>query len=192
MYAQRGALMAKAGLNSSRIFDGAALRIVLGGIAGIIATEAMTAAAAEMFRRLPAHERYPLPPREITDRMFRSLGKPMPADSGRVAATLANHFMFGAGAGALYYLLPVRQRTPISGVAYAWLVWAASYFGWVPAFKFLAPASRHPLRRNGLMIAAHVVWGVALWASGKLLSQSLTPLRAGPAMDAKRLQRRSD
>ena len=101
-----------------------------------------------------------------------------------MAATLANHFLFGAAAGALYYLLPERLRTPPASVGYACLVWAASYFGWVPVFKFLAPASRHPARRNALMIAAHVVWGAALWASGKLLARSLSPVQAGPAADA--------
>jgi hypothetical protein len=32
----------------------------------------------------------------------------------------------------------------------------------VPALEILAPATRHPWRRNLLMIMAHVVWGVTL------------------------------
>ena len=41
-------------------------------------------------------------------------------------------------------------------------VWAMSYLGWIPAVRILTPAHRHPLRRNLLMIAAHIVWGLTL------------------------------
>ena len=40
-------------------------RLLLGALAGIAGTFAMTAAARAMHRRLPPAERYPLPPREI-------------------------------------------------------------------------------------------------------------------------------
>ena len=168
------------------VLDATAPRAVVGAIAGFIATEAMTVAAAEMFRRLPRHELSPLPPREITDQLFRFFGNSAPSNSARVAATLVNHFAFGAAAGAVYYLLPKWLRTPPSSVGYACVVWAGSYFGWVPMFNFLAPASRHPARRNALMVAAHLVWGAALWSSGELLARSLSPLQAGPAVDARR------
>jgi uncharacterized membrane protein YagU involved in acid resistance len=46
-------------------------------------------------------------------------------------------------------------------------VWALSYLGWIPAARILAPAYRHPVRRNLLMIAAHVVWGLTLSKSLK-------------------------
>ena len=168
------------------VLDAVVSRAVIGAIAGFVATEVMTVPAAQMFPRLPPRERYPLPPREITDRLLRLFGNPTPSDSVRLASTLANHFLFGAAAGALYYLLPTGLRTPPASVGYACLVWAASYFGWVPMFKFLEPASRHPARRNVLMVAAHVVWGAALWASGSLLARSISPLQAGPAVDAGR------
>jgi hypothetical protein len=41
-------------------------------------------------------------------------------------------------------------------------VWAGSYFLGMPAAGVLAPAQRHPLRRNLLMIAARLVWGGTL------------------------------
>ncbi|HAE50229.1 MAG: hypothetical protein CMO30_07955 [Tistrella sp.] len=41
-------------------------------------------------------------------------------------------------------------------------MWAASYLGWIPAARILKPATRHPWRRNLLMIAAHLVWGASL------------------------------
>jgi hypothetical protein len=34
-----------------------------------------------------------------------------------------------------------------------------SYFGIMPTLRILRPAHEHPLRRNALMIAAHLVWG---------------------------------
>ena len=42
-------------------------RLLLGALAGIAGTFAMTSAARAMHRRLPAAERYPLPPREIIE-----------------------------------------------------------------------------------------------------------------------------
>jgi hypothetical protein len=45
-------------------------RLVLGGLAGITATTAMTAVMRRLHRKLPGAERYPLPPREITERIL--------------------------------------------------------------------------------------------------------------------------
>jgi hypothetical protein len=78
-------------------------RLAYGAIAGICGTLAMTSAMRLLARELAPGERYPLPPREIVERM-----------APRSAATV------------------------------------------------LAPANRHPGRRNALMVAAHVVWGVVL------------------------------
>ena len=52
-------------------------------------------------------------------------------------------------------------------MAYGLGVWAMSYLGWIPAARILTPAHRHPLRRNLLMIAAHIVWGLTLSKSLK-------------------------
>jgi hypothetical protein len=50
----------------------------------------------------------------------------------------------------------------LAGTLYGLVVWGASYLGLVPALGLLSPATRHPRRRNALMIAAHLVWGAAL------------------------------
>jgi hypothetical protein len=42
-------------------------RLLVGALAGLTATTAMTFAMARLHRALPAAERYPLPPREITE-----------------------------------------------------------------------------------------------------------------------------
>ena len=44
-------------------------RLIIGALAGLTATTAMTAAMRRLHRQLPARERYPLPPREITERL---------------------------------------------------------------------------------------------------------------------------
>jgi len=143
---------------------------LFGALAGIAATFAMTAAMQRMHRLLPNDERYALPPREITDSIG---GSPLLPASGanRSAAALANHFAFGALAGAIYAaLFPRRGTAP--GVIYGLAVWAASYLGWIPAAGILPDATRHPLRRNLLMLAAHVVWGATLTKSLFELEQS--------------------
>jgi uncharacterized membrane protein YagU involved in acid resistance len=129
-------------------------KIVLGAVAGFCATMAMTAAIRRMDDTLPSRERYPLPPREITERVLSGR-----SNSELPALTVLTHFGFGALAGALYALLPGRWA---SGALYGIFVWTISYFGWVPAFGILKPAHRHPMRRNLLMVIAHVVWGAGL------------------------------
>lgn len=141
--------------------------VLTGAIAGTVATAAMTWAMVRMHKRLPASERYPLPPREITQDLAeraglaRSLG-----EEGLRNASLASHFAYGAAVGGLYGALgsrfaPGGTPTAAGGVAYGLAVWAGSYLGWIPALNVLRLATRHPARRNALMLAAHVVWGAA-------------------------------
>jgi hypothetical protein len=74
--------------------------------------------------------------------------------------TLAAHFAYGALTGAIFAL--GRHRGAGAGAAWGLAVWAGSYLGWIPAARLLTPATRHPRRRNALMLAAHGVWGAAL------------------------------
>ena len=129
-------------------------RLLLGGIAGFAATMAMTAAMARLHRRLPARERYPLPPREITERLVGG------SDGAVRDRAMAAHFLYGGACGAAVAALRPSPN-PVEGAAAGVAIWFASYFGWVPAFGILEPASGHPARRNALMIAAHLVWGAA-------------------------------
>lgn len=130
-------------------------RLLYGAIAGFCATMAMTTAIRLLERGLDRDNRYPLPPREITEDVIG------PNQPRTAAWTLLGHFGFGALAGALYGLLP--RRPP--GLLYGPLVWAFSYLGWVPFTGILTPATRHPVERNVLMVAAHLVWG-AFFARG--------------------------
>lgn len=160
-------------------------RMLLGAIAGATGTVAMTAAMNRMHAALPEEERYPLPPREITERVLID----GPDEAVMDAATVA-HLAYGAAIGAL--IGGMRPGIgPGAGAAAGVGVWAASYFGWVPGFGVLEPADEHPPRRNALMIAAHLVWGgVTALALGSLIEARSTTLRAGPVLDAPPATRR--
>ena len=138
--------------------------LMLGALAGLAATLPMTAAMNLMHRRLPRGERYPLPPRQVAMRLTEKAGVREHLDEGeRKALTVAGHFAYGAAVGALYAPLArhVPLAPPLAGATYGLAVWAVSYLGWLPATGLISPATDHPARRNALMIAAHLVWGVA-------------------------------
>ena len=118
-------------------------RLLLGALAGIAATCAMTAAARAMHRRLPAAERYSLPPREIVEGGLPATMKRSLAEHGRQTATIAAHFGYGAVTGALYALAAPKGGI-LSGAAYGFLVWVVSYFGIMPGLRILRPAHDHP------------------------------------------------
>lgn len=79
-------------------------------------------------------------------------------------ATIASHFAYGALFGSIYgsfrEVLPMDSR--LKGALFGLALWAGSYLGWLPALDILRPATRHPWRRNLIMILAHVVWGATL------------------------------
>jgi uncharacterized membrane protein YagU involved in acid resistance len=157
-------------------------RLLIGGIAGFVGTMAMTAAMRRMHARLPAKERYPLPPREIVDSAAEQSGIPLPAEVAKDVSTAA-HFAYGAAVGAVIGALnptPSKKSGALAGAA----VWLASYMGWIPAVGILEPATGHPRRRNGLMIAAHLVWGWSTAAAMRELAAAReTMLGTGPDRD---------
>lgn len=155
-------------------------RLLYGAIAGFAGTLVMTSAMARLHRRLPERERYPLPPREITERIT---GGDEPGIRDRA---LSAHFLYGAACGAA--LAALRPKPGLGeGAAAGVAIWAGSYFGWVPGFGILKPASAHPARRNALMISAHLVWGTATAAGlRELWLARRTMLNEGPLRDATR------
>ena len=160
-------------------------RLLIGGIAGFVGTMAMTAAMRRAHRRLPAEQSYPLPPREIVDSASQQVGVPMAGEAAKDLTTAA-HFAYGAAMGALIAALnpdPGKKTGAAAGVA----IWLASYMGWIPAVGTLEPATRHPARRNLLMIGVHLVWGSATAAAMRELKLAReTILKDGPDKDAPR------
>jgi uncharacterized membrane protein YagU involved in acid resistance len=153
-------------------------RLLLGALAGIAGTFAMTAAARAMHRRLPAAEQYPLPPREIIEGTLPAAAKRFLEEHGRQTATLAAHFGYGAATGALYALVAPRSGV-LPGAAYGVLIWSVSYFGIMPGLRILRPAHEHPRRRNALMIAAHLVWGSTMALTLRELERAEQEVLAG-------------
>jgi uncharacterized membrane protein YagU involved in acid resistance len=74
-------------------------------------------------------------------------------------------------------------RLGSDGAAAGVAVWLVSYMGWIPAWA-LKPATGHPMRRNLLMIRAHLVWG---WTTAQAMRQLLeareTIFEGGPDRD---------
>lgn len=128
-------------------------RILLGGFAGIAATVAMTAVMRRLHNAVSRDQQYPLPPRQIIDQV----GWYGNERSTRTFTIFA-HVGYGALMGSLFAFLPRR----IGGTRFGLAVWALSYLGWLPACGILSPAIRHPVQRNLLMMAAHLVWGSSL------------------------------
>ena len=149
-------------------------RILLGALAGLAATGPMTLAMKLMHEQLPREERYPLPPRQVTEGLAEKAGVNGRLDEEeREAATWASHFAYGAACGALYGAVAgerVDGHPLLAGAGFGLAVWAGSYLGWLPAAGVLSSATEHPARRNALMIAAHVVWGATTGAAVERLS----------------------
>jgi hypothetical protein len=114
-----------------------------------------------------------VPPDAITETALDSIGVD-PPETAQHAASGMSHLAFGAAAGAVYGLL--HRHLPVGpvvgGLAFAGVVMAASYEGWVPAMGALPPL--HAQSRGGrlTLIAGHVVYGSLL---GRLAS---VPARA--------------
>lgn len=145
----------------------------VGALGGCLATLPMTWAMEMMHRQLPRRERYPLPPRQITMRVAEKAGVKEDMDEDeRQAATLTAHFGMGTAMGVGYGLLGrhLPLPTPLAGATFGLAVWAGNYLGLLPALGLLRPATEHPSRRTGLMIAAHVIWGVTAAAIVDLLT----------------------
>jgi hypothetical protein len=136
--------------------------VAVGAFAGCLATIPMTISMAAMYKILPATERYPLPPRQITMKFAEQVGiQDRLNEEERYKLTLTAHFGAGAVAGALYgFVAPqIHLPAPIAGASFGLMFWAGNYLGVLPALGLLNSATQHPLRRTGLMIAAHLVWG---------------------------------
>src|SRR4051794_19044289 len=151
----------------------AARGFLAGAVAGCAATAPMTAAMRAVHRRLPPHQRDPLPPAQVTVNAAEVVGvahKMTPREKHN--AFLAAHYGFGTAAGAVYGALAPYLGGPgvASGVAYALAVWGANYLGALPAAGLYKSPDEEDGGRHGMLAAAHVVWGGVLGAVTNLLA----------------------
>jgi uncharacterized membrane protein YagU involved in acid resistance len=157
-----------------------ATRLVLGAVAGFVATLPMSIAMRKLHDRLPEEERYPAPPRELIDSATADSVSEEPARD----LTIAAHHLYGAATGALVAAALPRAGI-VTGAAAGVAVWTGSYLGWIPGIALLRPATDHPERRNGMMIAAHLVWGASTaLAYRELVRERDSLFSGGPDKDA--------
>ena len=154
--------------------------LLQGGIAGLVATGPMSVFMLATKRFLPKRHRYALPPEIITEELAQRLHVRWHLNKMQVeAATVVSHFGYGAAMGILYgasaknILLP----SPVKGVLFGLIVWAASYLGLLPMIGMSESGQREPGKRNLMMIAAHVVWGVTLGLVAWFLSEKVSSVQ---------------
>jgi hypothetical protein len=126
---------------------------VAGAVAGVVATVAMSGVLAVAAKRGLLQEP---PPRAIVRTALPGLSREA-VDATAVVA----HLGYGAAAGAAHRAL-LRGPGPAASVLYGLALWAGSYQVWVPLLGALPPAHLDDRRRQGSMIAAHVVYGGVL------------------------------
>lgn len=133
-----------------------------GALAGMVGTLPMTIAMFILHRLLPNWQKYALPPEEITDDLAKRSDLRRRINKEQLlAVTLVSHFGYGSAMGILYGLLTRMLPLPpvAKGMLFGLVVWVGSYLGLLPALGISAWAGKEPLRRNLLMIVAHLVWG---------------------------------
>jgi uncharacterized membrane protein YagU involved in acid resistance len=140
--------------------------LVRSGLAGFLATAPMTLVI--FVGRTLGLLRTP-PPVQITANVQRRLANDEGApedipESVFQASWLLSHFGYGAGCGAIYSLLRPLLPCPLvlRGVAYGMAIWAVSYINLMPNLRLYPSVREDRLSRIAVMVAAHVVYGVAL------------------------------
>ena len=150
-------------------------KLLSGAAAGLLATVPMSVAMLIGWGLLPKREKYHLPPRLITKEISEKVGiEQRLSENEFIGLTVLSHFAFGALCGTLYALFGSRleMHSRLKGALTGVAVWVGSYLGWVPAMDILPPATKHPWRRNLLMIIAHVIWGATLGEVTRKLTES--------------------
>lgn len=135
-----------------------------GALAGFMGTAPMTVFMLLTQRFLPKGQQYALPPEIIIKELAHRMHIRQHMDKKLIlAATLISHFAYGATMGVLFS--PIDKKLPlpaaVKGILFGLFVWAASYLGLLPLIGMSESGQSEPVRRNLLMIGAHVVWGAA-------------------------------
>lgn len=147
----------------------------IGTLSGILATIPMTLFMLLMQRILPKWQQYALPPERITTELAARANVAQEMDKPqRIGTALVSHFGYGGNMGALYVPFARKLALPpaAKGAIFGFLVWVGNYLGLLPALKMSEAAPQQPLRRNVLMIAAHLVWGTTLGVTEDVLERN--------------------
>ncbi|WP_413585093.1 DUF6789 family protein [Bdellovibrio sp. HCB274] len=137
-----------------------------GAWASVMATGSMTMMMFKSHKELPSSEKSPLPPAILTDDIQKKTGLFPNANSEiKEQATMLSHFGYGALGGITYAALSEKlpNTSPLlKGTLFGLGVWAASYYGVIPALNLTPKGREMTPNRKLMMAAAHVVWGASL------------------------------
>lgn len=115
-----------------------------GAVSGVKATAVMSAVFS-------IHPDATVPPKVVTDNIFRAIGlRPVPG------AWLPAHFAFGLTLGA------IRARLAAPRVPFALAVWAAGYAVALPLLGLYPVLTRDHRRRAAASLLSHLVFGATL------------------------------
>lgn len=139
------------------------VRLLRGAAAGAVATVPMSAVMLGAGKLGLMGEQ---PPEAITKEAVADATGVEPDGATSDALASLAHLAFGAGSGVLHAALPRSDRLPepVTGMALALAIWAASYRGWVPKIGALPHADHDRNDRVAVMIGAHLLFGAALGA----------------------------
>ena len=137
---------------------------VAGAAGGALGTAAMAGVLALAEDGAWLHA---VPPRRIARSALRELGVTVPRSQARLVGSGA-HFLFGTALGALFGHLYERDQARLPGVAagvgFTTLVWIVSYYGWVPALRFMPLPHALGWRHNAAVVGGTWIWGMLLGA----------------------------
>jgi len=142
-------------------------QFLMGVYGGLLATVPMTIWMILANRFFPTPVPDPLPPEEITVNLAKKakVESNLKPHQKKKKISLINHFLYGGIIASPFGLVPAnlkREHAISSGISYGLLVWGSNYLGLLPKLELYPSAKNEPVRMNGIMIVAHIIWGGAL------------------------------
>lgn len=164
-------LGARGAMHGPLAAESAVSRAIRGSLVGAVATVAMSVV---MLASQRAGLMLKQPPERVVERGADAADLPADESAVDVAASVA-HVAFGAAGGLAFGLLrPRLPSVPPEPIGLAWglVIWAVSYFGWVPALRIVPPPTDDRPGRAWTMALAHVVYGLALGGLWRVTSRT--------------------
>jgi uncharacterized membrane protein YagU involved in acid resistance len=161
---------------------------LVAGVAGSLATELFFAITSKIAPAPPEDAFQPPEPEQrqetatqtVARRTVEGLLRRGPVEHKERAGRIV-HYAFGAAWGGLYGLLATRSRRleePLGALGFGLAVWMASDNLILPVFRLAAWPHAYPVKSHAYAIAAHVVYGAAVWGAFEAL-QRLRLRRSG-------------
>ncbi len=147
-------------------------------LSGVIATFPMNAYLV-ISKKFFERDSGETPPEQVTSALLQTVNVEENDQEKFQPMVWSSHFAYGMAAGSFYSLyralLPKSVSSIQSGASFGLLVWATSYWGWLPALKLLPPPPEIEVKDNVDKIVSHIIWGAALGLCYKILeSHDLT------------------